>query len=247
MRPRSLLAFGLLALAGCAALPADQLGSVEPRHRLPLDEDRAPAVVEVWDPWEGFNRGVWWFNVEVDERILLPVAESYRTNVPEVVRDRVHNFFGNLSEIRNAANGLLQARPEVASRAVIRFAVNSTIGIVGLFDVAGAAGLERQDEDFGQTLGWWGVPPGPFLVLPVLGPSNLRDTLGLAVDTAASRTVRPAAEINEKAYPNPAVHGLEAVDTRANIEFRYYDSGSAFEYDVVRFLSGKQRELAIRR
>ncbi|MCS6780961.1 MAG: VacJ family lipoprotein [Geminicoccaceae bacterium] len=247
MTPRPLAALLLLASAGCAALPADQLGSVEPRHRLPVEDGRERAVVEVWDPWEGFNRGVYAFNAELDERILLPVADAYRTNVPDVVRDRVRNFFDNLGEIRNAANGLLQARPEVASRAVIRFAVNSTIGIFGLFDVAGAAGLQEQDEDFGQTLGWWGVPPGPFLVLPVLGPSNLRDAVGLAVDTAASRTVSPAAEVNELAYPNPAVYGLEVVDTRANIEFRYYDSGSAFEYDVVRFLAGKQRELAIRR
>lgn len=247
MRRRAGAALALFALTGCAALPADQLGTLEPRHRLPLDEERAPAVVEVSDPWEGFNRGVWWFNVELDEKILLPVADAYRTQVPEVVRDRVTNFFGNLGEIRNAANGLLQARPEVASRAVIRFAVNSTIGIFGLFDVAGAAGLQEQKEDFGQTLGWWGVPPGPFLVLPVLGPSNLRDAFGLAVDTVATRTVSPAAEVNELAHPNPAVYGLEVVDTRANIEFRYFDSGSAFEYDVVRFLAGKQRELAIRR
>jgi phospholipid-binding lipoprotein MlaA len=235
----------LLLLAGCAALPADQLGSIEPRNRLPVDSGQ--AVVEVWDPWEGFNRGVYWFNADFDDRIFLPIADGYRTWVPEPVRDRVHDFFNNLGEIRNAANGLLQARPEVASRAVIRFAVNSTVGLLGLFDVAGAAGLTEQDEDFGQTLGWWGVPPGPYLVLPVLGPSSLRDALGLATDTIAGRTVTPAREINEAAYPSPAVDGVEAVDTRAGIDFRYYDSGSAFEYDVLRFLATKRRELEILR
>lgn len=237
----------LALLAGCAALPADQLGSVEPRNRLPVDGSREPTAIEVWDPWEGFNRGVYWFNAELDERIVLPVTEGYRFYVPEPVRDRVTAFFNNLAEVRNAANGLLQARPEVASRAVIRFAVNSTVGLLGLFDVADAAGLSDQDEDFGQTLGWWGVPQGPYLVLPLLGPSSLRDAFGLGVDTVAGRTVTPAAEINEAAYPNPAVNGLEAVDTRANIDFRYYDSGSAFEYDVLRFLATKRRELEILR
>lgn len=236
-----------LLLAGCAALPADQLGSIEPRNRLPLDGSGGEAGIEVWDPWEGFNRGVYWFNAEFDERIFLPLADGYRTWVPEPLRDRVHHFFDNLGEIRNAANGLLQARPEVAGRAVMRFAVNSTIGILGLFDVAGAAGLTEQDEDFGQTLGWWGVPPGPYLVLPLLGPSSLRDAFGLAVDTVATRTVPPASDLTELAYPNPAVDAVEAVDTRANIDFRYYDSGSAFEYDVLRFLSTKRRELEILR
>ncbi len=246
MRPRFAAAL-LLLLGGCAALPADQLGSIEPLHRLPVDGTREPAPIEVFDPFEGFNRGVYAFNAEFDERIFLPIAEAYRDGVPEPIRDRVTNFFDNLAEIRNAANGLLQARPEVASRAVIRFAVNSTLGLFGLFDVAGAAGLTDQDEDFGQTLGWWGVPAGPYLVLPVLGPSSLRDAFGLGVDAVATRTVSPAREIEEVAYPNPLVYGLEAVDGRANVAFRYYDSGSAFEYDVVRFLATRRRELEILR
>ncbi len=244
MRPAPAAAL-LSLLGGRAALPADRLGSIEPLHRLPVDGAREPAVIEVFDPREGFNRGVYAFNAEFDERILLPIAEAYRKRVPEPIRRRVTNFFDSLAEIRNATNGLLQARPEVASRALIRFAVNSTLGLFGLFDVAGAAGLTEQDEDFGQTLGWWGVPAGPYLVLPILGRSSLRDAFGLAADAVATRTVSPAQEINEAAYASPLVYGFEAIDSRASVVFRYYDSGSAFEYDVVRFLATRRRELEI--
>ncbi len=164
---------------------------------------------------------------------------------PVFVQHRVSNFFNNLEELRNTLNSLLQLRPEVASRAVIRFLVNSTVGLLGTFDVAGDLGVAPQPEDFGQTLGWWGTPPGAYLVLPVLGPSNFRDATGRGVDFVADYTVPPAAQINDAVYFSPAVLALYAIDARHQETFRYYQTGSPFEYDFVRFLYTKSRELSI--
>lgn len=234
------------ALAACSTVPAQNLGQERPRHVFDPDGDR-PYVLEVFDPFEGFNRGTYAFNAAFDEYVFLPVVRAYETVLPDVVEDRISSFFSNLAEIRNAANGLLQLRPEVASRAVMRFAVNSTVGLLGLFDVAGALGMTQQNEDFGQTLGWWGVTPGAYLVLPVLGPSSLRDTTGLVTDTVAGMTVPPASTLNTEVYFNPGVYAVQAIDERHRTTFRYHASGSPFEYDLVRFLFIKRRELEIAR
>jgi phospholipid-binding lipoprotein MlaA len=106
-------------------------------------------------------------------------------------------------------------------------------------------GAGRQDEDFGQTLGWWGIPPGPYLVLPLLGPSSLRDTIGFATDTAATIYLPPSADITELVYRNDSVLALRLVDERNGNPFRYYETGSPFEYDIIRFVYAKRRELEI--
>lgn len=175
------------------------------------------------------------------------MVEAYRFVVPEPLRNGVSNFFDNLLEVSTAGNALLQVRPEVASRAVIRFAVNSTVGLLGLLDVATAMGVDRQREDFGQTLGWWGVPDGPYLVLPLLGPSGIRDATGVAVDVAASLYVPPEKQIYDIVYDNPASIGLDAVDRRHIQPFRYFRSGSPFEDELVRFFYRKQRALEVAR
>lgn len=238
--------FLTLGLAGCGTVPAQSLGQERPLHVFDPQTDRSYLLV-VDDPFEGFNRGMYAFNAAFDEYVFLPVVAVYEAVLPDFVEDRVSDFFTNLSELRNAGNGLLQLRPEVTSRAAMRFLVNSTVGLLGLFDVAGELGMVQQNEDFGQTLGWWGVGDGPYLVLPVLGPSNLRDTGGLATDTVASSTVPPASTINEWVYVNPGIYVLRAVDERHSSTFRYYASGSPFEYDLVRFLYTKRRDLEIRK
>lgn len=204
-----------------------------------------PFPLAVYDPIEPFNRGVYKFNTLFDRHIFLPVVDAYRFILPEFARDRIHDFFRNLTEMRNAANGLLQGRPDVASRAIIRFLVNSTVGLLGMFDVAGKAGVAQQAEDLGQTLGWWGVGEGAYLVLPVLGPSNVRDTTGLIGDTAMANFVFPIDQVTETVYFNPGVYVLFAIDTRNSIDFQYYQSGSPFEYDFVRFLYTESRQLDI--
>jgi phospholipid-binding lipoprotein MlaA len=206
-----------------------------------------PPVMLVEDRFEGFNRSMYRFNFEFDQYVYLPIVRGYRFVVPRPVRTGISNFFSNLGEIRNASNGVLQARPEVASRATIRFVVNSTIGVLGFFDVATRLGVDQQREDFGQTLGWWGVGPGPYLVLPILGPSSVRDASGVPVDFALGALAPPGAQVNDVVYATPAPYPLQAVDARETQPFRYYDSGSAFEYDLVRFLYFRAREAEVRR
>lgn len=134
------------------------------------------------DPFETTNRQISEFNDNLDQTVLKPVAMHYKKTVPEVVQDGVHNFFGNLSDIWSTANNALQLRPMETAETGLRAAINSVFGIYGLIDWGTRLGLQRHNADFGQTLGYWGVPSGPYVVLPVLGSSSVRDTAGVAVD-----------------------------------------------------------------
>ena len=134
------------------------------------------------DPWEPFNRQVSSFNESVDEAVVKPVATAYQHITPELVRTGVSNFFGNLSDVWSLVNNVLQLKPRESVETLFRVGVNTTIGLAGLIDVATELRLEKHREDFGQTLGYWGVPTGPYLVLPLLGPSTLRDAAALPVD-----------------------------------------------------------------
>ncbi len=134
------------------------------------------------DPWESMNRTVMKVNHIVDEAVTKPIAKTYVFVVPQIFRSMVNNFFGNLGELGNATNNVLQGKPKVALTDSARFIVNTVFGFGGIADVATEMGLPRSNEDFGQTLGRWGVPPGPFVVLPVLGPSTVRDSFGRVVD-----------------------------------------------------------------
>lgn len=155
--------------AVCALVAAAGCSSVNPR-----------------DPLEPYNRAMYSFNDTVDQNVLKPVAEGYRSVVPQIVRTGVRNFFSNIEDVWIGVNNLLQFKVGDAISDWTRFLMNTTFGIAGLYDVASEAGLEKHNEDFGQTLGWWGVPPGPYLVLPLLGPSTFRDTPAVVVDASAS-------------------------------------------------------------
>ena len=138
------------------------------------------------DPWRGLNEGTHGFNEGVDRIVLEPVATAWDAVVPEIVQTGIGNFFDNLLVPRTVLNDLLQGHPREAIGHTARFLVNTTVGIGGLIDVGGASGLEHDMEDFGQTLGHWGVGSGPYLVIPFLGPSTLRDTIALPLDYAAN-------------------------------------------------------------
>ncbi|HEX2544735.1 MAG TPA: VacJ family lipoprotein, partial [Ramlibacter sp.] len=157
----ALLALAFIALQGCATTGAQR----NPR-----------------DPWEPFNREVTKFNDAADRIVLRPVATLYREKVPPLIRTGVANFFNNLGDAWSAVNSLLQFRLQDAEENLARFHLNTMFGVFGIFDIASDLNIERHREDFGQTLGRWGVPAGPYVVLPLLGPSTLRDTLALPVD-----------------------------------------------------------------
>jgi phospholipid-binding lipoprotein MlaA len=160
-----LLAFVWLALAGGVAM--------------------AESDADVADPWEGMNRGIFGFNEGFDRWIAEPIAKGVDFITPDPVERAIRRFFLNSLFPMRFANDLLQAKPVAAAEDLGRFVVNTTVGIAGFFDPASKIGLEGHTEDFGQTLGYWGIPPGPYLVLPFLGPSNPRDGVGLIADSAA--------------------------------------------------------------
>ena len=158
--------------AGCLALVAAAL----------LVACAADPAANPQDPYESTNRRINDFNEQVDAKLVRPVAVSYQNNVPQPVQTGVGNFFGNLKDIWSTLNNALQAKPMDTAETGLRVAVNTVFGLYGLFDVATWAGLQRRNADFGQTLGVWGVPSGPYLVLPLLGPSTARDTVGWTFD-----------------------------------------------------------------
>ena len=170
----TVLAF-LLVLAGCASAPTD------PR-----------------DPFEPINRNVNSVDRAVDQAALKPAAKGYEHSLPRLVRAGVSNFFANLGDPWSAVNNLLQLKVGNAAQDTMRFAVNTFFGLGGLLDIATGAGIERHKQDFGTTLAHWGVPPGPYLVLPLIGPSTLRDTVALPADWFGDplRYVAPVADRN---------------------------------------------------
>jgi phospholipid-binding lipoprotein MlaA len=163
------------------------------------------------DPLEPFNRGVASFNEGVDNAVLKPVATAYRTVTPSPVRTGVSNVFGNLRDVWSTVNTALQLRPQATLENTMRVAVNTVFGLGGVLDIASEAGIERHSEDFGKTLGRWGVGAGPYVVLPLLGPSTLRDTAAFPVDNYGDLTSR----IDHVPTRN-ATTVLNVVNTRAN-------------------------------
>jgi phospholipid-binding lipoprotein MlaA len=183
------------------------------------------------DPFERANRAIYGFNEALDSAVLTPVAKGYQAVVPELVRSGVSNFFGNFSDGWSAINQLLQGKGEAAATMTMRVATNSLFGIGGLFDVASDLGMERQSEDFGQTLGRWGMPAGPYIVWPLLGPSTARDTLGRPLDLAWS----PSLAINDSGV-NIGLSALNLIDTRASLlsASRIVDSIALDKYTFIR-------------
>jgi len=186
---------------------------------------------DVNDPLEGYNRAMYGFNTTVDKALIKPAAQVYDAVLPEPISWGVSNFFNNISEVSVIVNDLLQFKFDQAADDFGRFALNSTVGFAGIFDVAGHAGYKGHNEDFGQTLGYWGVGPGPYLVLPLFGPSNVRDTFGIAGDILTN----PAFDIDHTATRNEfALLGL--IDKRANLlaASKVLDQAADDEYSYVR-------------
>lgn len=203
----------LLGVSACATTQ-QRSGAEAPPAEAEAEQDNAR------DPLEGFNRAMYTFNDKFDRYLLKPVAKGYRAITPKPVRKGVSNFFSNLHDPGIMLNNLLQGKPKQAVSDLGRVLVNSTLGIAGLFDVATRMGMEKHNEDFGQTLGKWGVGEGPYLVLPFLGPSNLRDGAALPVDWETY----PPNHMEEQSTRNKLLL-VEMVDKRA----QYLEAGDILE------------------
>ena len=183
------------------------------------------------DPLEPMNRAVFRFNDRLDKIVMQPVARAYRAVLPTGLRNVISNVFSNVGEVFNVANNLLQGKPVETAESFMRFTINTVFGLGGTIDIASPMGLNPHKQDFGVTLGVWGIPAGPYLVLPLLGPSSLRDTVG----TAAHFTVDP---INN--YPNlpvrNTVSGVRLVSARANLldAGKLLDEAALDKYSFVR-------------
>lgn len=164
------------------------------------------------DPWERFNRPIFTFNDTLDTYALKPLAQGYQAITPQFLEDGVHNMFGNLGEVGNLTNNLLQGKVHAAGVDTSRLIFNTTFGLLGFFDVANQMDLRKSDEDFGQTFGAWGLSSGPYVVLPLLGPSTARD----AVSKIPDSLLEPYPYIGDVPARN-SIHGLAVVDTRASL------------------------------
>jgi len=251
---KNVLVLGLLLtfLSGCGAKqPAQQeegMGIIPPTK--PVSEYVQSDIVytiDAYDPWEGFNRNMYVFNYYFDKYFFLPVVGGYEWIMPDYVEDRVSGIFKNFGEVRNFMNNLLQLKGKATAVTTGRFLVNSTVGLAGMYDPAAHWGMPRYKEDFGQTLGHYGVGAGPYLVLPVMGPSSLRDTTGLAVDSVVRHVVLDWAldDVDNKSKVRLGIDVLSAIDARHRVAFRYYQSGSPFEYDLIRMLFLEKRKMDI--
>jgi len=247
------ICFILILVSGCASQQLarhDEGVSIIPARKPVskfVDKNKVYPISDAYDPWECFNRRMYIFNYYFDKYLFLPVVGAYEWIMPDYFEERISKIFDNLHELSNLTNNLLQLKASGTAITVGRIAVNTTIGLAGMYDPASGWGLPVQDEDFGQTLGYYGVGAGPYMVLPVFGPSTLRDTSGLAVDM----TVRMAfwnwvwQDVKHETEYRTAIDLLEAIDTRHKTDFRYYQSGSPFEYDMVRMIYLEKRKLDI--
>jgi phospholipid-binding lipoprotein MlaA len=251
---KNILILGLLLalLSGCAAkqVARQEEGLTIIPAKKPVSEFIRSDIVyalDAYDPWEGFNRNMYVFNYYFDKYVFLPVVGAYEWIMPDYVEDRISGIFKNIRELRNFTNNLLQLKGKKTAITTGRFLVNSTVGLAGMYDPATKWAMPVQKEDFGQTLGYYSVGAGPYLVLPIIGPSTLRDTTGFVVDTAVHSAVLDCAldDVNNKSKVVTAIGVLEAVDARHRTAFRYYQSGSPFEYDLVRMLYLEKRKMDI--
>jgi phospholipid-binding lipoprotein MlaA len=211
-----LLAAAALA-GGCASTPGTP---------PPAAMGQNPA-----DPWEAFNRKVFAFNDAIDEAVLKPVAEAYNKIVPQLARRGIDNFFGNIGDLWSAVNHLLQGKVHHGLDMGMRVATNTLFGLGGILDPATEFGLVRRSEDFGQTLGRWGLGPGPYVVLPLFGPRNVRDTVGLVGD----RQFDAPAFVNDDAG-SYALTALQVLNARAGLlaTTRLLDQVALDRYSFVR-------------
>ncbi|WP_314347169.1 MlaA family lipoprotein [Fusobacterium massiliense] len=195
------------------------------------------------DPWEPFNRKMYYLNHQLEKFVVSPVINTYRYITPDFVEDRVTNFFKNTRVLNTLVNSTLQMKGRKSMKALGRLSINTILGLGGMFDVASKMGMPKPYEDFGLTLAHYGVGRGPYMVLPLFGPSYLRDGVGMAVDTGVSRYTDFYKSMELFNTNSIGMTTLKGVDKRKSVPFEYYGTSSPFEYEYVRYLYSKYRML----
>ncbi|MNQ27456.1 putative phospholipid-binding lipoprotein MlaA precursor [compost metagenome] len=252
MAKKALFLALLLASHLVQAQEPDQDGFTQPLKDLKFNpgldqrefERSTMDALNVYDPLESWNRRIYHFNYRFDEWVFLPVVRGYRYVTPRVLRSGVSNFFSNLGDVPNLLNSMLQLKGQRSMEITGRLLLNTTIGVAGLWDPASRMGLPKQSEDFGQTLGYYGVGDGPYLMLPILGPSNVRDTGGLVVDYVADYEIN-FLNVPEVSSNHPEITALRMVDKRYTTGFRYGQLNTPFEYEKLRYVYTQSRKLQI--
>jgi phospholipid-binding lipoprotein MlaA len=228
---------GSVAAQGAAAASSAASAAASSDSAEPPD---APTAGQLADPWEPFNRSMFAVNQVLDSDLIYPLTSAYVGLVPALVRQGVTNVFNNAEDLWSAINNLLQGKLDKSVMMSFRFAWNTVFGVAGILDMATELGIERFPEDFGQTLGVWGVQPGPYLVLPFFGPSTVRDAAGLPLDIAAS----PAYAINQGSF-RPVTTVVQILDARSQLlgATQVLDAVAMDKYSFVRdaFLSRRLR------
>ncbi|MCS5421566.1 VacJ family lipoprotein [Psychrilyobacter sp. S5] len=204
--------------------------------KLHLNDGKS-HIMDAYDPFEPLNRRIYYFNYQFDKWVGLPVSDSYKFFLPQTARTGVGNFFSNLYEPISAINGVLILDYKAVFTGIGRFFINTTIGVAGLFDVATLINIPKRELTLNDTLAVYGVKDGPYLILPFLGPSDLRNA-GSRLTTFALNPIHSGSLETDL-----VIKGVEGVDTRSRTDFRYYSLGTPFEYEVVRLLYLKSMEI----
>ena len=238
MKIKNLLLLSILSLSLISCTNTD---SSDPNNVIYANPGETNFIADQADPLEAFNRRMYHFNYEIERIIITPIVNTYKFITPDFVENRVSNFFKNAKVLNTMANSAFQFKGRKSMRALGRFTINTILGLGGLFDVASKMGMPKPHEDFGLTLAYYGVGRGPYLILPILGPTYLRDAFGMAVDSVIAGKSDIYKRMDLFSSSNPGLTVLRGVDMRKNIDFHYHQTNSPFEYEYVRFLYNEYR------
>lgn len=241
-----------LIFMGCSNIKVEEDVSYNRGGKIEVTEkpklhlnDGESNIMDAYDPFEPLNRRIYYFNYQFDNWVALPVSNSYKFFLPQTIRTGVGNFFSNLYEPISAINGVLILDSKTIFTGIGRFFINTTVGVAGLFDVATLVKIPEHKVSLNDTLALYGVKDGPYLILPFLGPSDLRNASSLLTTFVLRAPLDPLNVYggSDNLWKDLAVKGLEAVDVRSEVDFRYYSLGTPFEYEYVRLLYLRSMEI----
>ena len=242
MKIKNLLLLSILSLSLVSCANTDEVKTTNTETSdVVVTAPEKNFIAEEYDPWEPFNKRMYYFNYQIERLVITPIVNTYKFITPDFVENRVTNFFKNAKVLNTMANSAFQLKGRKSMRALGRFTMNTVLGLGGLFDVASKMGMPKPYEDFGLTLAHYGVGRGPYLVLPLLGPTYLRDAFGTGVDSAIAGQTDIYNKMELFSTSSAPITVLRGIDMRKNIDFHYYQTNSPFEYEYVRYLYGKYR------